>query len=322
MARFKCRDSACLLRSAEGLSPLCAGFLLSEPEPSPSPEVPPVVAQMIAPRPVPLARSASPVGFFSVTTSDGDGHVREVHSEVDLSARGASLLPPGLEELLPIPMLSILGQAMPMPSAAADEHPRVAVAPSSSSSGPMAMMMSLLRAAEEDADLELVVDAAPRPAPPQHPCAAYIPACAREAHSNARADIEACLVRHLDQLSSECKCFVHHTVPAAAQPQQAAAADAQSSPTVAVVAESGAADSGAATEGDEMRHAHPLHRLSCLFVFSAVFLTTMMLVRACVLACVGKGGAAPRRVIVVPPEAPAPIKAVPSKAIQIAEPLR
>jgi len=317
MARLHCSDSACLMRSAESLSPVCAGFLLSEPEPSPAPQFD--ARARMAPLPRPLARSAAPVGHFSITTSDGDGDIRQISGDIDLSARGASIMPPGFAELLPASMLSILGQGLP-------ERPTPASAGADEVEGLMDLLMEgggMPPRMVRGGDVPTVVSAqALAPAEPEaasHPCGRYIGACAREEQSNERRAIEGCLVRHLEQLSAECKCFVHHTVLRGAAVDSGSApraATESAPPTIAIAA------IGAAVDDDDEHRAHPLHRLSCFFVFSAILLTSLMLCRALALACVGGRHAAPRHIVVVPPDASPTIKAVPRKAVQVAEPLQ
>merc|ERR1719502_976064 len=64
--------------------------------------------------------------------------------------------------------------------------------------------------------------------PAQHPCAAEVNACIRETGDQSRSAIEGCLVRHIQSLSDECKCFVHHITgnprsPPAVKPAASAA---------------------------------------------------------------------------------------------------
>lgn len=68
---------------------------------------------------------------------------------------------------------------------------------------------------------------------------------------------------------------------------------------------------------------HPLHRLSCLFLFASFLLLSFVIARTCFLACCVPR-AARKRLVVVPPEE-ATIKAVvvspdePLMAVQVAE---
>lgn len=138
---------------------------------------------------------------------------------------------------------------------------------------------------------------------PAHPCAREVPLCIRETHSEASAAITDCLIKHFEQLSSECKCFVHHMKQRTTAAPSAAAASSSSSPTVRTVAAPGARASVVVTlASEEEGPSHrPYHRLSCLFFFTALFVVAFLLARACVLTLCGSSKQAVRRVVVVPP---------------------
>ena len=158
--------------------------------------------------------------------------------------------------------------------------------------------------------------------PPMHPCAREIGTCQRGAAvPTGREGLEQCLIEHFEQLSAECKCFVHHVVgsrpataaAAIAKPPVVAAKQAVASAKPVVVSVSlskpkpAAARDGAVElmlvrgTPPSVAELHPLHRLSCLFIFSAILLISIMLGRACVLACCTSRAPA-RRVVLVPPE--------------------
>jgi len=168
---------------------------------------------------------------------------------------------------------------------------------------------------------------------PGHPCAREVPLCIRETHSEASAAITDCLIQHFEQLSPECKCFVHHMKQrtTAAAPSAAAVA-ASASPTVRTV---GAAPHAPASvvvtlateeEGPPMHgpHGPAYHRLSCVFFFTALFVVAFLLARACVLTLCGSPKPARRVVVVPPPEqkrvTTSPIHAHPEPVnVQVAE---
>lgn len=139
------------------------------------------------------------------------------------------------------------------------------------------------------------------------------PRCADAASPPALFCVQACLVSHFEQLTPSCQCFVRQTVtlPSAPTPRVAAPSAA---PVLAHAHPHGHAHShpssvlGAAPT-------HPLHQLSCLFLFTAGLLVLFLLVRCLVHAL-----CAPRPVkkIALQP----PLKTgVEVMQVQVAEPL-
>jgi len=170
---------------------------------------------------------------------------------------------------------------------------------------------------------------------PQHPCAREVNACVRETGSESRSAVEGCLVKHFTELSTECKCFVHHITNGRVDAAPAAAvsgmARATARPVVigtvttrpVAVDEVIIADRGMSSKID-----HPAHRLTCLFVFTGLFLLTFLVLRSLItlLCCRGRV----RTVVVVPPEEariktvgttpPLLISELTTKPVQVAEP--
>lgn len=165
----------------------------------------------------------------------------------------------------------------------------------------------------------------------QHPCAREVNACVRETGSDSRSAIEGCLVKHLTELSTECKCFVHHITNGIVNAAPAAVA------TPVAVARPVAIGTVTARPGAEVEVViadgriapHPVHSLTCLFVFTGLFLLSFLVMRSLVtlLCCRGRA----RTVVVVPPEEariktvgttpPMLISELTTKPVQVAEPL-
>lgn len=139
-----------------------------------------------SPEPSAFPERRPPTGFFTMLSS-ADGEVRRVSGPIAGRLDGPDeMRMPALASIIPPDFLGLLG-----------------------------LRQSLLEEEEEDEVEE---------GPAQHPCAREVSACIRETGNTRRDTIEACLVKHLAQLSSECKCFVHHVAehklpPAAAQPR-------------------------------------------------------------------------------------------------------
>jgi len=270
MKRLRCTDSTCLKRAAETLAPECAGLLLGAPEPSPSPEV------------------HRPVMMASLSGTS----MRELMGSVSFSSKmpsGESV--PHISSLISGPMVprsaTISSRPMPM-----DAHA-------------MAMLQSFFPP-ELSAVLRMMPMAIEMEEPQEeaheeeHPCMREMAACARETGDRSPLD---CLVRHIDALSPECKCFVHHHTngryASAPRPTNPIAISVRTVPLPAA--------REATINGEVVVEPMPppeeakgVHRLSCLFVFTALFLLSFMLARACiVLLCCS---ATSRRVVVVPPE--------------------
>merc|ERR1719163_200145 len=149
-----------------------------------------------------------------------------------------------------------------------------------------------------------------------HPCAREMGACIREGQSRAssspfpaesREAIEQCLLAHLEQLSPACHCFVRQMVPqrAAAPPRPL-----MPSPTLARLAPPAARHGPPGEVAYAEAPLHPLHKLSCVLFFVALFLFAYLLMRVLLAAaCTPKS----KRVVLIPNEA--------ASVVQIAEPL-
>jgi len=276
MRRLKCADSACLKRAAEDLAPTCAAFLLGAPIPSPAPEardISSVMAELSrGPTPTVMRTPTSdPTGFFSVMTTDSNGEVHRASGPIGGGRGGmmTPMMPSTLSSFFPPELFELLRGG--------------------------GLEIEMEEEEEETLDNE---------DPPTHPCAREIGACTRETGSSAREGLEQCLVRHFTQLSTECKCFVHHVVGSKPPTVAAAVAAPPAIPHVVVVGKPLPAH-GSVTVGvvrASQAELHPLHRLSCLFLFSAILLVSIMLGRACVLACFPSRREQRRRVVLVPPE--------------------
>jgi len=297
IARLRCTDSACLKRSADELTPVCASFLLGEPQPSPAPEAPPTAVSTVRStlRSMPM-RQPSSSGFFSMEVLSSDGKMQRVSGPMP---GGATLSPmsfgamPSLGSFLPPELRAFMQGIMQVELDNDDED-------------------------EEDDDEEGMA---------QHPCQREVPLCIRETNSRATDAITACLRKHIEQLSPECKCFLHHM-----QDQRAPQASVASAPTVHVVQ---LAKAPAQAHGIDALEAvnvakpppgldgphHPAHHISCLFFFTTLFVVAFMVARACVHAMCGSRPV--RRIVVVPPpDEPSVIASRPRKveAVQVAEP--
>jgi hypothetical protein len=84
------------------------------------------------------------------------------------------------------------------------------------------------------------------------------------------------------------------------------------------------------SEEPEEPEAHPLHRLSCLFFVTALFLLSLMITRALLTALCGTSSKKARNVVMVPPSPALTKKTPPSSAAkagrvaikgQLAEPI-
>lgn len=309
--RLRCNDAACLRRAADGLAPACAAFLLGEPEPSPAP--------LLGGR----GRGA-PSGFFSVISSNSNGEVRRASGPLmggmamlpEAAAMRELMMPPSLAAVLPPEIRALLGDVALLGDAG--------VRGSTMREAMMGMGGGMLQQQnqEEDEDEEQEEVA-------QHPCAAEINACVRVTGARDHDTIKECLHEHLSMLSSHCKCFVqqHHsfvqqgTDSRSQAPAHATPLSTRSAPAVVVV------DAAAPFAPPPI---HPLHRLSCLLFFTALFLLTIMLTRA-LLNTLCAPRAATRHVVMVPPESamisttpPKPSSKpgrAPQQPVQVAEPL-
>jgi len=284
--RFRCTSASCLRRSAEELSPSCAAFLLGSPEPSPAPQEQ-------------TARSV-----FSVISSDSQGHVQRMSGTVP-QAMLAAMMPPG-PDFRDIGMPAEFAAMIP---------PEIRALMGSSMRG--AVGLANPQAAQEKETEE--------EKEPRHPCAREIASiCMPSSGVAHRSTIETCLVAHLSQLSASCKCFVHQTIPSAQAHAAVGTGGAGAPPQLAVVVAlpHHMPRTAGLVDGHPVE-LHPLHRLSCLFFFTALFLLTLMVTRAVLLAlCTTRQ----RNVVMVPPQATA-IRvrssnhaAAPVREVQVAKP--
>jgi len=262
----------------------------------------------------PAPRRAGATGFLSIRTTDADGEVHQYDTRIGpdrmMLTFGGGRAGAGVA---PSAVLSASGRGV-----------ELRMAPMAHISPLLEMLPPELAAMFSSGQLPSVVEAAldeadePEPAEAHHPCAREVGACTREMGCESRAAIEQCLVRHFEDLSAECKCFVHHVTggpPAVVHRPVARDAGVADADRVAV-----------ATVSFEEVRVHPVHRLSCLFVFTALVLLLFLLVRACCSLLCGRAPA--RRIVVVPPQR-ASIKTIDAppllvreiKAVQVAEPL-
>jgi len=182
----------------------------------------------------------------------------------------------------------------------------------------LAAMLGSVMEMEEELD---------EPEEPQHPCAREVSTCVRETGSDSRSAIEGCLVKHITQLSAECKCFVHHItngrVPQPQPPTAKLIVTAVPQP-VAIRTVAGGANARGPAAPEPTR---PVHRLSCLLIFSSLFLLSFIIMRAIfkILCCPARA----RAVVMVPPEhasiktigAPPLLVSEITKPVQVAQPL-
>lgn len=291
--KLHCRDGACLRRAADSLSPACAAFLLGSPEPSPAP-----AEEVREARPQPRMQSS---GFFSITSTDGNGDVHRVSGPLSMGSV-MSMLPPGF--------MNMMGGGPGM-------------MPGRGIMVPMRGNVMVVDEEEEDEE-EMMV-----PQVPSHPCGREIGACVRETGHRDREAIEECLVAHLPHLSPTCRCFVQQTAtrssptPSRPTPAIAHAMELRSRPAEAVAVVR-------ISEEPEEPEAHPLHRLSCLFFVTALFLLSLMITRALLTALCGTSSKRARNVVMVPPSPALTKKTPPSSAAkagrvaikgQLAEPI-
>ena len=322
--KLHCRDGACLRRAADSLSPACAAFLLGSPEPSPAP-----AEEVREARPQPRMQSS---GFFSITSTDGNGDVHRASGPLSMGSV-MSMLPPGF--------MNMMGGGPGM-------------MPGRGIMVPMRGNVMVVDEEEEDEE-EMMV-----PQVPSHPCGREIGACVRETGHRDREAIEVssrhhsasarhpfplpwhsplpfppppppqeCLVAHLPHLSPTCRCFVQQTAtrssptPSRPTPAIAHAMELRSRPAEAVAVVR-------ISEEPEEPEAHPLHRLSCLFFVTALFLLSLMITRALLTALCGTSSKRARNVVMVPPSPALTKKTPPSSAAkagrvaikgQLAEPI-
>lgn len=253
-----------------------------------------------SPEPSPGPSSGGVHGFFSMMERDASGAIHRVSGPISGQMALESqrpmmplgLMPLGLPSFVPPELLSLMRSSM---ADMRDDD-------------------------DEDDDDE---------GPAKHPCGGEIEACKRETGENSREALQRCLLAHFAQLSPECRCFVHHMAGSKATTQQAVAA-----PPVKVVAPPPLKVVSAkrplppptvamASRGEHDERVHPLHRLSCLLLAATVFVVSIMLFRACVLACT-KPSTKPKRVVMIPPNsgmAMKPMVVTDAEVVQVAQPV-
>jgi len=317
LRRLHCDDAECLKRSAETLAPACASFLLGAPQPSPAP-----LEAEAAPHPT--------SGFFSFETSDGEGQVRSVSGPLG----GGAPMPPAIASALgnmfprgafPPALAALMG------APAREEEP-------SPFAGILHEMLETVERAEE---AEAEEEAAEAAAAARHPCAREVDACMRVlgpeaevAQARGEQPIKACLVRNIERLSSQCRCFVHQmTAHEASAPRETppapvrAIAAAPGGATAVVVGYEPYGDGPPPSYGEGRAHMRPVHhQVSCFFLLTSFLFLSFLIVRSCCKACAPPKA---KRIVLVPP-AKGGIRmhngdvatiAVETRPIQVAEPL-
>lgn len=150
-------------------------------------------------------------------------------------------------------------------------------------------------------------------------------ACVAETGDSTSAGIERCLLRHEAQLPADCKCMLHHVMSSRQPPAAASTVTMRAVPVTVSVRTVPTVATAAAEPLAEQR---PVHSLSCIFVFTLLFLLSFLLARACIsfLCCPPSR----RHVVMVPPEqaiittvgAPAQGAILVTDVVQVAEPLK
>lgn len=157
----------------------------------------------------------------------------------------------------------------------------------------------------------------PVPKPSGHPCENEVGQCARESSSTSREAIEMCLIKHYDELSSNCKCFLHQVLPPEAKKLLPSGPPPITEPAMRVVVGTGG---GFAMPAPEMQYewvhrGHVGQHVVCMLFMPLMILALALLIRRCCLACFAPK---PQFAAVVPPE-PTLIKTVePLLAVPIA----
>jgi len=353
LARTGCKDVACLKKHAESLAGSCAEMLLRpmvqppsrkvpEPSPAPMPRGSRAAADMVSkllglpelsaeekmpskmmhpPKGRAMESPLGEAGFFTVTSTDEEGHTSTFSGPIGVS----SGLPPELAqmtEMLP-PIGSLLG----------------AFAPSLFGDLPPLFEMR----APRERPTAFIGDAPPRVArmpsasigdapSAGHPCAEEIMAC-EASGAKGPAVVKQCLLDHLEQLSPRCKCLMNQLEgPQRMQQQLPPAAKAAAAPVVhmtsaappmrVVVVDKDATISMGAPPDFAAHEVHGVHGVhgpppgphggACALMMGATVVLFLLLLRKCI-ACCCKPSATSNVAIAVPPEA---------MAIKLVEPLR
>ena len=123
---------------------------------------------------------------------------------------------------------------------------------------------------------------------------------------------------HFDQLTPPCQCFVRQTVLQQADPPVPHVPTPSAAPARTIMGPRRLPPPGEQHEVHGMMAAetHPLHRLSCLFFFTAFLLLAFMSLRCLISALCGAPRAV-KKVALIPPDKTGVQVAV----VQVAEPL-
>lgn len=339
LAKTGCKDAQCLKRFAESLSGGCAELLLrpalkTAPEPSPAPmphsgTATDVVSMLLGQHEAKASKAPMRMaderrraeqeeagqGYFTMITTDGDGHEKRISGPI-----GSAKLPPELAQLTSM-----------IPDLSSQVLPDIATM-----LGGFAPIM-LGRPIDMDARHMERKERPPREEYPtasigddpeevaaarklkNHPCGDEIMQC-RQVGGHSTGEIKQCLLEHLDQLSSRCKCFINQVeAPEKVQRQLPAAAKAAAAPAVPAVAMPATRvivldDSTISAPGPHPPRLGP-HGGPCFFMMATMTATAILFVlilRKC-LRCCRVPAPAPTMAIVVPPE---------QTSIKLMEPLR
>lgn len=257
MERTQCKDASCLKSHAEKLSGPCAELLLKPslmPEPSPSPmprgfgsvfpssdlvslllgrEDPTDAAPPMRMRP--REPEGMGEGFFQISSSDGEGHT-EVMTGPLSAMSGSSLLPPELAQMMEMmPDFSSLFDGLSPVAEETETRPRAPNMPKVAApktfrgqDAPEQVRYPTASIGDDPAD----VAAARKATTSSHPCAEEIFSCRMATGSSATADIKQCLLANFEQLSANCKCFVHQVEGEKVERALPASAKAAAAPIV------------------------------------------------------------------------------------------
>jgi len=330
IARTGCKDAQCLKRYAESLSGSCAELLLRPslkpvPEPSPAPmpshrgygAAADLVSALLGQHEPKKAgryptasigddphylqnlhtRRAADAdegqGFFTMVTTDGEGHSKTVSGPIG----SMPTLPPELAQLtqmipdLPDIASSLFGAfAMPQlqPEPGTREYPTASIGDDP----------------EEVAAWERAK---------HHPCGQEIMMC-RQTVGGEQDAVKQCLLSHLEQLSPRCKCFVNQVEgPEKMQRMLPPSAKAAAAPTVHAISAPQLREQPmrVVVEIDDVvrdprfparPHTAPVHGGPCVFMMTATLVLFALVLRKCILCCCRPRAPAPHMAVVVPPE--------------------
>jgi len=155
---------------------------------------------------------------------------------------------------------------------------------------PPEMLQAILVSGEEAVE-KLERKKAEQSAPSSsHPCAREVDICKRETHSETRAAIQGCLLKHYSELTPGCQCFVHQVVGVPSQ--QPAKQLPQAPPTVRVVTPITTIPAVLAMKGERIhvdldepvkghRSSHGLCYIYSFLMLLAVFLVVRRICKCC-----------------------------------------